>query len=294
MRKILMIVLCSCLLIGCSSTEDTPVADTGSTETTETESVSADWQDVYDKSDIKYANLKFFAKNSKKYKGDVICSVGKVEEKDGSELQFDTDDSNFFYEVTCKFKKENKPSGIKAGTKVCFIGKVADTSSFFGNESANVNNCFILASGDGVSKYEKKIKKQENKQKSYVAGKAEKQKAAKKKKKETKRNDYMSKCKSYPYKSIKRNPDKYDGKFIKIEGKVIQVDEGWFDSVSMRVEDSNGNDWFVTFSYSDGQDKFLEGDRIAVYGKCDGTEQYETILGDTRRIPSIEAEYILM
>ena len=112
-----------------------------------------------------------------------------------------------------------------------------------------------------------------------------------KKKKNTKKS-YMESCKTYSYNIIKRNPDKFKGKKTKLSGKVIQVDEGWFDSVTIRVEDSNGDDWYVSYSYSDGESKILENDKVTIYGECDGTEQYTTIAGDTRRVPAIDAKYV--
>lgn len=267
-------------------------ATTQVAQTQQTNNTSATWQNDYKKKDIQYVGIKFLTKNSDKYGGKVVASVGKIHEKDESLIRFDTDKSNYFIEIDCNMKNPSEITSLNKGDKVCFIGKVGDTSTYFGNDTVDINDCYILATGSGVSEYEKKIKDNESKQKEFVKNAKDKAKKQEKKQAQNEKDSYRSSCKTYSYDKIKRNPDKYKGKKIKMTGKVVQVEEGWFGTVALRVEDSNGNDWYISYSYKDGEDKILENDSVSVYGECAGTEQYETILGDTRRIPSIDAEYI--
>ncbi|MBQ5968947.1 MAG: hypothetical protein IJL52_02390 [Clostridia bacterium] len=111
-------------------------------------------------------------------------------------------------------------------------------------------------------------------------------------------NDYKSSCESVDYKSIARNPDQYDGRYVKFTGSVIQVSEHSWISSEYRIavtKDKYGN-WddvvYVYFNLPDGADRILEDDIVTFYGKCTGTTTYITVLGSTITIPSVEAEYI--
>lgn len=103
---------------------------------------------------------------------------------------------------------------------------------------------------------------------------------------------------SYPicsYNDILRNPDNYKGKQISIRGKVLQVIEGWFGSISLRV----GTDgyfyddvYYVTYNKDDVKINLIEDDYVTVYGTCTGTETYRSLLGERITIPSMKAEKI--
>lgn len=250
------------------------------------------WEKEYKDSNIKYVNMKFLYKNAKWYQGNVIVTCGNIYDLSEREIKFDINSENFFMEVTCNLKNEDDSSGLKEGEKICFIGKLGDSNSFFGTETIDIDNCFVIARGKDTDSYEKKISKQNNNQKEYVSSAKKKQKEKKKRQTKNQKNKYMKQCKVYEYKKIQRKPKKYEGKKIKVSGTVIQVSEGWFDSVTLRVEDSNGNVWYVDYSYSDNEDKILEDDRVTIYGECTGTETYITVLGGTNTIPSVDGEYI--
>lgn len=261
-------------------------------EPTATPNNKKDWEKTYENSDIQYVNLKFLAKNAKYYKGQVVISVSEIYEVNDDNLQFDTDDSNFFKEVTCKFKNKSEISGLNEKEKVCFIGKVSDVNTYLGNDTVTLKKCFLVSKGKAVSEYQKKIKNNVDEQKKYISDAKSNAKKAKKKAAENEKSSYIKKCKTYSYKNIQRHPDRYEGKKIKVSGTVIQVMEGWFDAVSLRVEDSSGNIWYIDYSYSDNEAKILENDKITVYGESTGTETYTTILGSSQTIPSIDAKYI--
>lgn len=103
---------------------------------------------------------------------------------------------------------------------------------------------------------------------------------------------FKSQCKKLDYHGIERNPDKYKGEFAKVTGKVIQVSEGWFDSVTCRVRESGDNIWYVNYTHKEGEPRILEDDTVTFYGKCDGVTTYTTILGASVTIPELDAQYV--
>lgn len=96
------------------------------------------------------------------------------------------------------------------------------------------------------------------------------------------------------YSAIERNPDKYIGRMVTFSGRVIQVIEGWFDSVTLRIEESNGNTWYATYTHKDGEDRILEHDQITCYGTCNGVKSYTTILGNQVTLPSVKMDFFTM
>ena len=108
---------------------------------------------------------------------------------------------------------------------------------------------------------------------------------------------YKDTCRVADYDAIPRYPSEYDGKDIKVTGEVVQVAEGWFDSVTMRLRTGDSYDdykyWMVHYTRKgDNESRILEGDTVTVYGECGGVETYTTILGSTNTIPSVDAAYI--
>lgn len=106
------------------------------------------------------------------------------------------------------------------------------------------------------------------------------------------KEEYIAACKELNYKEVERNPDDFNGYKAKLSGKVIQVSEGLFDSVKLRVNDSNGNTWYVTYTRSKGESRILPNDKVDIYGECKGVKTYISILGGTVTIPAIDARFI--
>lgn len=111
---------------------------------------------------------------------------------------------------------------------------------------------------------------------------------------------YKTKCGTYSYKEIARNPDMYEGKYMKFTGKVIQVQEApsfLYYSVYRISVTNNGYGYYddtvyVTCdNYGEG-DRILEDDIVTFYGECKGTKTYETVMGADVTIPWVEAEFI--
>lgn len=95
------------------------------------------------------------------------------------------------------------------------------------------------------------------------------------------------------YKSIARDPDKHKGDLITFKGKIIQVMESGNYAV-FRISSSGNYDDVVycTFTIPDNYSRFLEDDRVTVYGVCTGIYTYETIMGGTVTIPSCTIDRI--
>ena len=273
MKKIIIFLTLCFILSGCSDIKNNGENTNGNVEI-DNESVLMNYENV------KKIDADYLFENADKYKGENIMSVATIGDISDNKLKLKSkkNEDALFYSFDLECNNEDDLNNLNIDEEVCFVGEVGKKFSVGG--CVYISNCEIVASGGNVSKYKSQLKSKTKKTNK------------KKKKKSNDKKEYIKSCKTYSYKKIKRNQDKYEDKKIKLAGKVIQIDEGWFDTVAMRVEDSNGNDWYVSYSYSDKESKILEDDKITIFGECDGTEQYETIMGDTRRIPSIEAKYI--
>ena len=109
---------------------------------------------------------------------------------------------------------------------------------------------------------------------------------------------YKKKCKKIPYKKLARTPDKYEGKKVKFTGKVIQTMESTY-SNSYRIEVTRGsygiwNDVVYVTYYGNSSKRILENDIVTFYGKYDGLYSYESVLGASITVPSVEAKYIVL
>lgn len=106
-------------------------------------------------------------------------------------------------------------------------------------------------------------------------------------------DEYKAICTSdYTYENVARSPDSYKGKDIIVHGEIIQVQESG-SRVIMRVAEKDYDDiWYVTYKYSESENRLLEDDYITIYGECDGLETYQSLLGQSISIPSINARVI--
>jgi hypothetical protein len=102
--------------------------------------------------------------------------------------------------------------------------------------------------------------------------------------------EYKDSCTTPDYNAIERNPDDYKGKEITFSGTVIQVSEGWFNSVTLRIETEDGI-WYAKYTREDGEARILEDDTITVYGECKGVESYSAVFGNKITIPRIDIKY---
>lgn len=95
---------------------------------------------------------------------------------------------------------------------------------------------------------------------------------------------YKEKCVSRNYKNQLR--EESFGEYIKIYGKVLQDCGGG----AYRISSSGGYD-DVYMVYVIGSD-IVEDDWVSIYGVTSGIYEYETVLGASKKIPSILAEYV--
>lgn len=160
---------------------------------------------------------------------------------------------------------------------------------------SSLEKCEILSSGDEARVVLKDILEKESESQAAIdAVKASKAQSLADSK-SAERDAYASECQTLSYSDIQRNPDSYKNIKCKFAGSVIQISEGWFGSLTLRIAQDGNNDaiWYVTYSYDEGEEHILEGDYVTVYGNCEGTETYTGLLGNRVTIPACEAEYIV-
>ena len=107
--------------------------------------------------------------------------------------------------------------------------------------------------------------------------------------------DYKAQCQSISYEELARNGDKHKGEKMKFTGKVIQVNDiSGGKGAQMRIATKGNYDNVILlgYAYKEGQGRYLEGDRVTVYGECNGLYTYESVTGASITVPSCNAEYI--
>lgn len=176
-------------------------------------------------------------------------------------------------------------SMVEKGDTVAILGTVAENTdySFFGS-SVRLIDCKIFAIGEEAESYKKD--KTDDGLSQYLVVTEEVADSN-----DVSEEDYKSLCQQLNYEDILRNPDSYDGKYCIVSGTVDQVIEGWFGSFTIFVMDENGNKWGCTYSYDEGETHILEGDSVVMYGKCNGVENTETVIGEQVTLPHIDIEY---
>lgn len=99
---------------------------------------------------------------------------------------------------------------------------------------------------------------------------------------------------SLDYTANARDPEAYKGKMIKFSGKILQVMESGSKVIFRIATKSNGYDDVVycTYYIPDDYKRFLEDDRVNVWGVSTGVYSYETVLGSTVTIPSCTIDRI--
>ena len=211
----------------------------------------------------------------------------------GSDIKAKTNNNDgYFYSILCEFDNKDNLNGVTSDLVLTVAGTIegkdplVDTLSFLETPTVTLKGCSIIGYGEIAQELSDGKSEQEE------IGKAAKgaYEAVIEEDKQLEKDEYINQCETVKYSDVERNPDNYDGKKVKISGKVVQVSEGWFDSVTMRI-DCSGNMWYVTYSREEGESRILEGDSITCYGECDGVTSYTTILGAQVTIPSLKMEY---
>jgi len=107
---------------------------------------------------------------------------------------------------------------------------------------------------------------------------------------------YKLNCIDFDYKSVAREMDGMNGNYYRCSGKVLQV----IDDTSYRVDITETDEWgysdcseviVIKFKNNTGR-RILEGDYITVWGQSNGLVTYETVMGSSLTVPSINAKYV--
>ncbi len=114
--------------------------------------------------------------------------------------------------------------------------------------------------------------------------------------------EFKTKCISYKYSDIARQPSNYTGKPMKFTGKIIQVQEPTvFSKETIYRIDVTKDEYgfyddtvYVTYVVPDGAPKFLEEDIVTFYGVCKGEMTYTTVMGASVTIPEVEAKDMVL
>lgn len=179
-------------------------------------------------------------------------------------------------------------NSLEEGDIIAIFGIVEDYHTYkIMGTSVQIKDAMVFAVGNEANKYKKD--KTDSSFSKYLKVTEE---VASANKNSVSESEYKALCKTLGYTDILRNPDYYEGKYCKVSGTVDQIVEGWFDTVSIYVVDSNGNKWECTYYYKDGETRVLEGDKVTFYGICKGTTNSTTILGKQVTLPYVSVDYI--
>lgn len=94
-------------------------------------------------------------------------------------------------------------------------------------------------------------------------------------------------CISAEYEDVARTPSVYKNKNLVITGTVLQVVENGKSRV-FRIADNGdyNNIWYVTYqAKTSTESRVLEYDNVTIYGICEGTKTYKSVLGQEITVP---------
>lgn len=219
--------------------------------------------------------------------GQKVVTVIEVKDMDRDCLKATTAaNDSFFFSITCDFKDQASIAGVQEGMRVTVAGTVVESAISGISDTVNMEDCALIGLGEIADQLEADADGQRTvcqqlqaDQEAQAAAAAQAEKTA-----------YINGCETVSYDAVARNPDSYEGKHIQVRGKVVQVQEGWFNSVTIRLE-SSGNTWYITYTRAEGESRILEGDVITAYGECSGVTSYTTVLGSKLTVPSMKMQY---
>ena len=233
---------------------------------------------------IKKKDLNTYAVNMPGEKVYVVTQVDDI--KDGM-IQSTLGDgymmSNFY--VGDNYSKYEK--GLSKGDTIAIAGVVSNINDYsIIGTSVELNDCIVFAVGDEAKTYKKDSTAKSLSKYLTVTEDVANMNG------DISEEDYKDLCEHLDHEDILREPDAYDGKYCIVDGTVDQIIEGWFGSFTIFVVDEVGNKWGCTYSYDEGESRVLEGDNVTMYGKCQGTSNTETVLGEQVTLPHVDAKYI--
>lgn len=217
--------------------------------------------------------------------GQNVVTVITVSDTGRSEIKANTDnDDSYFFSISCKFNDKEVVKKYDDGDIITVCGTVGEDLVI--GSTVTLENCSVIGTGEIAQDLKDETDQQIELCQQYKTAYEEAIAAAFAEEKEA----YISDCITVDYTDVARNPDNHKGEKIKITGKVIQVSEGWLNSVTLRI-DCNGDIWYVTYTRDDDEARILEDDQITAYGECNGIETYTSVLGSQITIPSMKMKY---
>lgn len=238
----------------------------------------------YEKGEYHYITLEDLEKYHANMDGVKVCVVTEINDIDKEKIQ----------STICKGAmmsnfntKKNYEDTLKDDDIVAIIGTVNGYDNWGSiGKSINFDDCMVIAVGKDANEYIEECSDDSFNEyfvttKEVIASGVV-----------PTEDEYKEFCEKLVYKDILRNPDSYEGKMCKVSGEVDQIVEGWFSSLTIYVEDSNGDKWGCTYVYEDGETHILEGDKVTLYGECDGTSKAKNLLGKQIILPVINVKYI--
>jgi hypothetical protein len=272
-----------------TTTERTTTTTETTTETTTALNFDCSWGiERYNTNEYKYITESDFAKYYPNLANVKIALVGEVDRVDGNKLYLSTENRGFMFTV-CNMLADYSAYSDGLHDKQCLIiGTVSTTTSYsFMGDSVQMNDCLIVAYDNDVLKYKKDSSDSSLNQYFKVT-----EDVANSSSTEISESEYKNLCSTLSYNDILRNPSSFKNKYCKVSGKVDQIIEGIFNTVTIYVEDGNGNKWECTYCYDSSETRVLEGDYVTFYGKCNGTTNATTLLNKQVTLPYVSVEYL--
>ncbi len=103
-------------------------------------------------------------------------------------------------------------------------------------------------------------------------------------------------AKTISFAQLDKNPEKYEGDYVKYTGEILQISEGFFKTSIRLAVTKNSYGWYsandVIWVEYFGTTDFVEEDIVTVYGEITGSYSYTSIAGWEITIPSMEADTI--
>lgn len=274
-----------------SQTSDT-ISQTSDIETT-TSVPDTDWVEYYTENGIEVVAVdsNVLYEYGAYYTGQTVSTAFVVADKTSGLLKGKTDNNDsYFFSVVASFSENSEISNINKNDVVVVIGIVEEPPAF-GSTTVTLNDAHIVSIGETAKKTLQEYVDQRDLHTEYARSLKEAAEAAAEQQANDDRDAYINNCIKVDYGEVERNPDKFKGTSITFSGEVIQVSEGWFDSVTLRIK-SGKNIWYVTYYRSEGESRILEGDKVTVYGECTGVTTYTSVIGNSVTLPSVRAKYL--
>lgn len=235
--------------------------------------------------DIDYISL---YNNSEEYTDKWVRISGKIESKDTNiaKINFITFREGFegltnVIYINISPNLDENYSNFNSGDYITVVGQVGTKTL----GTLNLNNSYIEYGGNESKNIYDNYRKQEEEAKQAEIKKQ--------------KDDFIKTCQTYSYKELARDPQKFEGKNVKLKGKVIQVSENTFgNGIVLRInitKDSYGfysDTIYCDYTYLEGESKILEDDIVTLYGVSKGDTSYTSVLGQKITLPHIAIKYI--